>query len=445
MKKKLEDLEEIDVSSKEFKELKRDKVTTLFREGPMEMYEVERGDKVLIVDEETGKTKTRKVKRVKWAETVRECAEGISRSRLGLKWNEPRCARNLGAYLKACYVVTDGVVLIDFKRKFTFKRFMKYTFLIILLSITFISLRNVLINLNDDIVNERITRLTDMKQTYAFLNTDPPIVLTLRGDHIADVGCFDEECLDLEIEFFIIDKNFSDGIRFIFENARYLGLFSYKGITIEAYENIVMDEELDYITMKHITKDEVEERLKKVKRHATLVSSEYDGLVDDLWDELKKDYQYDKVYSCHKEDENLECHFRKEFLWPFESPLDDNKYVRNMRSLLLNRHYQIMNTLDKFNIPHTFDKKEWYGEVNNQILINDVRYKYELEYDYGQEHYKNVCSYSYRDTRKCNTSSGTCDFEYTQKIFSLLDLDLLNPGSILDELLVDEYWVREEK
>ena len=83
--------------------------------------------------------------------------------------------------------------------------------------------------------------------------------------------------------------------------------------------------------------------------------------------------------------------------------------------------------------------------MNNQILINDVRYKYELEYDYGQEHYKNVCSYSYRDTRKCNTSSGTCDFEYTQKIFSLLDLDLLNPGSILDELLVDEYWVREEK
>lgn len=436
MKKQLLELK---IKTEDFYGLRKDQKTVIFKEGPLDIYGIVPKDKVILVDELTGKKRIRKAKRIRCCSTLRETIEKTRNSKLGLKWWEERDYRTLNIAITMSSIVENGIVGIEFKRKMTFKRFIKRTILALIILISLVSFKNYLIELNDERINEQITRLNRDRPRYIFADVDAEMILTVMGDKIVEVTCRNDKCLEIDPEEEIRFMEITKGVKYLYEYAAHSGCSYSKGIKLRSHENIILGEDLDFVFREHISLEEEEKLLKEAKERRRLVDIMGVNYYDLLWKELKKDYQYDKVYSCSMDGGTLKCHFLEKAIKPLKKTLKEVlegklHFGNGLRTLLWMRFTEIEHTLDKFNIPNTFRRYSIDdGYPVNQIILDGEYYHYAIDYNYQKTDIENAVYYRDLRNTECISELKVCLATHREIAFSILDMDLLNPAASLED------------
>ena len=264
---------------------------------------------------------------------------------------------------------------------------------------------------NDNKVISAMQDISDEKIDYVFMEINPSLVLKIKNKKVLEVGCLNDDCLNIYNDIKVIGKNIDDTINDIYNLTKDKGFDTSKGVTIKTNSNIVIEEK-EYIKVEYINNKKQDELLNNLKTDITIV--ENDNYYLKLWEELKKDADYGVFYECKMNENELECHIKKDIEIDL-SGLDTyvNGTIPKLRG--------IARVLNKFGI-----EVKHLTELG--VLERPIYFVYVDGKKFVEAAGKTIADLEYLSNHEC------VDYR-----FKLIDLNLLNPNSISEKYFNNEF------
>lgn len=413
MKKNIHKLE---MDFKEYKKIKHEKQSILIVLNNEENKSINIKDNILITNNK--KKFKRRVKKIETYSNLDEIKKNVSNKQLGYKKKDIINYDDLVKNYTKNDIKKYGLLAIELKKK---KHILKKIFFTILFLVLIIFLGldiyKKIEKMNIQKYQDALIEISNDKLSYVFLEINPSFALILKGSNVSDAYCLNDDCLDIYNDINIKDKNINESIDIIYNISKEKGFDTSKGVKVKSSESINIEKK-DYIALEYIEPNKEKELLDTVKNKDNLTSINNDVYYHKLWEKLKKDSDYDKVYSCNMDNGKLECYFIIESIMPMADVLDESKPVTDIMSQnvfsVLNK---VKRTLNKFNIK-TIDSG--FGTV---VYINNIGYTYALDTNLFRDYTTQIC---YDDFG--------CFPQHHRDKFNIKDLDLLNPSSIQSKI-----------
>ena len=280
---------------------------------------------------------------------------------------------------------------------------------------------------NINIVNDAVEEYNNL-ESYVFVDINPSLVLTIINNNINNVTCLNEDCNSFYSELDIIGNDINASIDEIYNKSVENG-FDVNDVNIKS--NSVINISLDYVNVEYIDKSLEKELLNSANINVTNEN-------DELWNKIKEDSDYDKIYTCNMVNDELACFFIMDAI---DTDIDnDSDYNANSEeeyniftSIFQGYQNNVANTFSKFNIE----------VINNNVIINNIEFDIVPLFTYNNTPYENVlvgeiieplpsevCSLGYAEYR-----NGKCEVENGVYLIPLENFNLLNPSNI-DNMLV---------
>lgn len=295
----------------------------------------------------------------------------------------------------------------------------KKIFLIFLLSIVIFTLINVLISFlveqkyekNDKKIISVIENINHEKIDYVFVEINPSFILKVKDAKVLEVGCLNDDCLNIYNDIKAVGKDINDTINDIYNLTKDKGFDISKGVNIKTNSNIEIEQK-EHIKVEYINKEKENELLNNLKTDITII--ENDNYYLKLWEELKKDDDYGNIYDCKMSDIELECYIKNDIeidLSGFDAYI--NGTIPKLRS--------IARVLRKFGI-------EVKQLMELGILERPIYFIYVDNKKFVEAAGKTIADLEYLSSHKC------VDYR-----FKLVDLNLLKPNSISNKYFNNEF------
>ena len=281
------------------------------------------------------------------------------------------------------------------------------------------------------IINEVSKERTD----YVFVEINPSFVFTVRDNKVSDVACLNDDCISIYNDIDVKGKNLNDSIDNIYNTSKEKGFDTSNGVKVKTSDNVSIKSK-DYITIEYIDATKEKELLNEVKNNEEIKNVSNDDYYSKLWEELKKDPNYDDVYTCNMNDsKELECYIILETGINKDSDynMDTPEKYNLIQKIFTNSTNKIFNTLKKFN----FDVRDY------NVYINGIEFGYVPLFTLNNVPYKNVLTAQKIDV----LDNGVCDYGYAQYengicqvedgvyIVPLEKVNLVNSVSIINSII----------
>lgn len=389
-------LHQIKLNDDEFKKIKKNKQNIILKLNDDDYKNVSIKDKVLLVN---GKNKSkRRVKNLYNYSDVDELRKNIKNKQFGYKNNDIIDCDNLVKDYKKDEIKKYGLLGIEFnKNKHFFRKIVLGLAVIVLLIFGIRYINNKLDEVNSKKINKSINDLASERVDYAFIEINPYMMLRIKDNKVYDLTCLNEDCKKIYSDLDVKNKNINESIDLIYNVSKEKGFDTSNGVKVKMTGSIEVNKR-DYIMVEYInetTKDEIISNIRDIK----IENNSNDDYYSKLWEELKKDKDYDDVYTCSMNGKELECYFTEGMA---NYNIDDEFDISQKSSVLFNyvngRVDKIANTFEKFGI--NVDKNS-YG-IRNQITLNNINFSFVLSYIYNDKTYNNVLKADMIDEWKNN-------------------------------------------
>ena len=147
---------------------------------------------------------------------------------------------------------------------------------------------------NINIVNDAVEEYNNL-ESYVFVDINPSLVLTIINNKIDNVTCLNEDCNSFYSELDIIGNDINASIDEIYNKSVENG-FDVNDVNIKS--NSVINISLDYVNVEYIDKSLEKELLNSANINVTNEN-------DELWNKIKEDSDYDKIYTCNMVNDEL--------------------------------------------------------------------------------------------------------------------------------------------
>ncbi len=325
---------------------------------------------------------------------------------------------------------------------------------VILLVVGIFFIKNKLEDANVKKMNNTINELSKERTDYVFVEINPSLVMTIKDNKVSDIACLNDDCMTIYNDINVKGKTINESIDIVYNVSKNKGFDTSNGVKVKTTGNVNIDDK-DYITIEYINETAKNELLSDVKNNESIKNNNNDDYYNNLWNELKKDKDYDKVYTCNMNDsKELECYIILDTGINKGSYNTENKEEYNrVLKMEQNARVKIINTLKKFN----FDVKEFSIYINNiefqylpifhvtnyieNELENEIIYKNILIADKIDILDDDVCKilkdYVEDTTGTLKIKNGKCQNEDGEYILHLEKTNLLKPNLALNNITTE--------
>lgn len=424
MKKQIHDMK---LNNTAWKSIKKNKKSIELRLNDEKRQKIKVGDIVIFTNQETGKQIKRKVKKLHPYPNFEELYAHFPKKKLGYAKKKEASFKDMEKYYSKKDIEKNGVLGIELKpkRRIILKILLSLLVIIGLYFLT-ISIRSAVMKANDKKINNAISELENERIDYVFIDINPSFALLFQGNKVANVACLNEDCMKIYNDINIIGKSMNDSIEHLYHLAEENGFDTSKGVRVRTTSNIKV-ENLVYVSIEYIDQQTQEALLSTVKNNEQIKENNNDNYYASLWEELKKDKDYGKLYDCNMNGKELECYFKNSaFPKINEDDINPANFIFIVNQIVQNQE-AVTRVLNKFNIANEKDT-EWLPTASLPaafITIGGIQFEYNdngmyVNYDLGD-----TDNYGDHDTA----------------ILSLIPnfngekgLNLLNPTEILNRL-----------
>lgn len=207
------------------------------------------------------------------------------------------------------------------------------------------------------------------KVSYVMVEINPKAMLeVVNNNKITNMQCLNFDCENI-LTVDIKGKTLVDAIELLYETSKDNGIDVSKGVSVSSTNSKIEEKvkELKYVNYKTITEDEEKEYFEKNNiKDNNSTNNTQENFNNKLFELYKKDPDYNEVYTCSMEENNLQCYITEEF----ERNLPTQISITNM--FYYNEiHQKLMNVLDKFNIEY----ENWLDDVegDSTIKTNEIK------------------------------------------------------------------------
>lgn len=384
----------IKVSKEEFKKIKKGKQTFIIRLNDEENQKIKSKDKIVI----KGKVDSfkKKLKEIHIYSTLEDLVNNVKKEQLGYKKKDNLNYEDLIKDYKKEDIKKYGILGIELRpKKHIFRKILLGILILVLLFFSYRFIRSKIDEMNVKKINSTINELAKEKIDYVFVEINPSFVLTIKDNKVSDVACLNDDCMSMYNDVDIKNKTISESIDNLFNLAKDKGFDTSNGVKIKTTIEIDVKGK-DYIAVEFINEPTKNELLSQVKNNEEIKDNNNDDYYSNLWNELKKDKDYDKVYSCSMDNDILHCYILKDFI-DTEIELGDPLYLVKYSELAS----AFFRTLDKFGVKYsTGTSFDWIipGGITglSGVFINGTEYSY-ISYQSGTTYYDNVLKYENND------------------------------------------------
>lgn len=304
--------------------------------------------------------------------------------------------------------------------------------IIIFFGYRFIS--NKLDDMNTKKMSNTINKISKDRIDYVFIEINPSFVLTIKENKVNDIACLNDDCVSIYNDIDVKGKSIGDSIDSLYNLAKEKGFDTSKGVKVKTTISLNFENK-DYISIEFIDEISKQELLSNIKNNEEIKNNSNDDYYTKLWEELKKDKDYDNVYSCKMNDnKKLECYISfdngvSEDLFSENTEHDDTS-IGILKSQLTNASSKVFNTLKKFN----FDVKD------NAVYINGYKYEYTPSFSSNGVKYQDILISNIVekiDDGLCKelydynliAGDGKCEFPGGEYIIPLNSLELVSQST----------------
>lgn len=429
----------INLDCEEFKKIKKNKQSIILRLNKEEFENININDKIILLGGKNKKLK-KKVKQLHKYPTFEELCSNVKKKKLGYK----KCKNIEYADLEKDYSKEDikkyGVLGIEVRTKKHIIRKILLTLLVIILlffGYRFISYK--IDETNAEKMSKIISEVSKERTDYVFVEINPSFVFTVKDNKVNDVACLNDDCISIYSDIDIKDKNLNESIDIVYNVSKEKGFDTSNGVKVKISNNVNIETK-DYITVEYINTTKEKEFLNEIKNNEEIKNVSNDGYYANLWEKLKKDENYDDVYTCNMNDnKELECYIILETGINKDSDYDSLGTVEKLEELFGNSQSKVYNILKKFN----FDVR------NNKVYINGVKFGYVPLFTLNDTPYKNALTaekINILDNSICASGyveyeNGICQVEDGVYIIPLEKINLVNPASAINNMITNEFGV----
>lgn len=323
----------------------------------------------------------------------------------------------------------------NLKKKNKLKKVLLIILLVIVLAVisffTFRFIRNKIYEANAKKFSVIINEVSKERTDYVFVEINPSFVLTVEDSKVSDIACLNDDCISIYNDIDVKGKNLDNSIDVIYNVSKEKGFDTSNGIKLSS-TNAVTIKSSNNITIEYIDTSKEKELLNEVKNNEIVKEISNDNYYTRLWNELKKDSSYGKVYTCNMNDnKELECYITLETGINDDS---DYNYIDRIQDKLSDSATSVMNTLKKFN----------YNINDSKVTINNIEFNFLPLFTHNGTKYRNVlvseiidklddkiCERGYADYL-----DGKCEVMNGVYIISLDKLNLVKTN-ILSENIIE--------
>lgn len=302
----------INVSKEEFKKIKRGKQTFIIRLNDEENQKISTKDKVII----RGKIDRfkKRVKNTHIYSNLDNLANSVGKKQLGYKKKDiPNYDDLVKDYSKED-IEKYGILGIELKpKKHIFRNILLGFLVIVLLFFGYRFIKDKIMDIEVRKFNNTLNKVAKERIDYVFIEINPSLVLTVKDNKVEDISCLNDDCMTIYNELDVKGKNINDGIDTIYNKSKEKGFDVSKGVKVKTSNNVNIEVK-DYISIEHIDSVKEKELLEEVKNNEEIKHVSNDDYYTNLWEELKKDKDYDNVYSCKMNNNELECYIKDNFV-----------------------------------------------------------------------------------------------------------------------------------
>lgn len=434
-------IHQLDLSDEQFQLIKKNKRKIELRLNDEKIQKIKVGDTIAFVNLETKRFLKRTVKKLHPYPNFKELYKNIKKRKLGYQRKESASYKDMEKYYVKEDIEKYGVVGIELKtKKKIIRKIFISLFIIILLIIGIYFIKNKMTEFNNRKINNAINELSKDKINYVFIEINPSFVLTIKDNKVDDIACLNDDCMSLYDDIDITNKNINDSFKYLYRLVQNKDFDVSNGVKVKITNNDLEIETKDYITVEYIDEETKNELLSNVKNNEKIKDNSNYDYYTNLWNELKKDRDYDNVYSCSMNDDELECYFIMDALK--SNIVDEESFVVNYIKWLDGTGQKIASTFDKFGIRHH----------NTETYINNIKYNYQPLFTLQYVPYKNVLQRIIIETLDIpeefcsdnDTNLSGCQFNDGIELLRLEDLNLLNPTASLDKVITHRYGLKEK-
>lgn len=319
----------------------------------------------------------------------------------------------------------------------------KKIILIILLSILLIIvsflmysfIRKININKNDLKINTSINALKENKEEYVFVEINPKLLLIVQDGKINKVYCMNHDCANFYDDIHVKNMKIVDGINNIYNLAREKGFDTTNGVKIKSTTYIPLENyNYDFIEVEYIKEEQKKQLLTEVLDYNNDIKQTNSDYYDDLLKKLEQDDDYNKFYSCKKENDKLGCYFIMDSI---KVGFDLESFdITDWDSLFSNKN-NVLRVLKKFN----------FNVDKDLVKINNTNYTYSISYTHNNTKYGNILYHEM--TEKLSNelcaymSDNNCYLTTGIEFIKLSDINLLEPIITNDKIIVISNGIKE--
>lgn len=408
--------------------IKKNKKSIELRLNDEKRKKINIGDSIIFTNVETDKKLKRKVKRLHSYSNFQELYQNFSKKKLGYSKNEEANYQDMEKHYSKEDIEKYGVLGIELKQK---RHILLKILLVLLVMIglyfLITSIDKAIMKANDAKINTAISELENQRTDYVFVEINPSFALRFEGNKVAKVACLNEDCMKIYESIDIIGKNMNDSIEQLYNLAKENGFDTSKGVRVKTNSNIKI-ENLVYVTIEYIDKNEQEKLLSTVKNNEEIKENNNDNYYTLLWEELKKDKDYNYTYTCNMENKELKCYLQQEFIDKMESiPIIEIPAFAKAMS----------RTLDKFKINYTTEDVLPGLTFMNGIYINGKYYSFGTTI-YGSQTFDNVLIY------KEDEEEDNFNYYENEILIPLTKLNLLTSQYDMKDIVWNGYTENEK-
>lgn len=299
------------------------------------------------------------------------------------------------------------------KKRGIIKKIFLGLLLIIVLIIVFFLLRSVILNFKDKRFNKNLNKIKEEEKITVIVDINPSFAFVVKNDTVIESYCLNEDCVELlnkmniNYDDNLNNKKLEDVINNVYEGAKTHGYNTDKGIKVSASSTKVeaLIKNVNDASFNYLTKEHEEELLKD--KNIKIDKEDYNNK---LLEELKKDSDYDKTYTCKIENDEVKC-YMLDFMIKFKdikNPLTDIARVYT-------DYDKFKRLLDKFDISYSFVTIG--GEPDKTITLADG-----IPLGYGDECYDSNNEATMKKVYYCLMG----DINNRSAVVSFLNVDLLS-------------------
>lgn len=289
-----------------------------------------------------------------------------------LKTNLGKNAKNI--YPKNLEDKNEEIYAIEFKSSFKIMR--KILLLVLLIILLFLGIHFTKVKMKEHQTNQTLKEINKVKTneiSYVFIEINPKIVIEFKGDKVVNHACLNQDCVTLFDNISIVDKDLEQVIHTLYQKAKDAGIDVTAGVTVSSTNEKIKEklEDITYVTYIKIDKKEEQKLMTEVVDHKEIINSNHKkSYNEELLETYKKDKDYDNLYTCSINHNELSCYITDKFY---------NKLGKDTESIsdvlaLVDQTIDLMSVFDKFGIKYTTTGVEGAELIGLDKMILDKIY-----------------------------------------------------------------------